>query len=205
MAFKRDEERKGISLPGLIDIVFLLLIFSLVTLSVSQSVADNSGDHDKAVEFQLPEIESVATKQLDADLTTLLFQIEHVNPDDYSTQKVVYVLDPHAPNSATVKLAREHAGQDSTLYRVFPEDFLSLSDRQFQRLEACRFIREKIRSYKNKYFLYPDPTNAIEIRAVKDTEFRIINHILEYTSTFQDTIPSFMVRTVSGKEVVIGI
>lgn len=205
MAFKREEEKKGISLPGLIDIVFLLLIFSLVTLTVSQSLVDNAGEHDKDAEFKLPEIESAAARKVENELTTLLFQIEHLVENDAASPKVVFALNPDRPNSQTVKTARETAGADSTRFRQFPADFLSLSDAAFSRLAACRFIREEIRRYKEAHFLGPDPTHAIEIRAVRDTEFRIINHILEYTSTFNDTIPRFMVRTISGKEVSLGL
>ena len=100
-------------------------------------------------------------------------------------------MDPSRPNSETVKTAREAAGADSTRFRRFPANFLSLSDAAFARLEACRFIRQEIRRYKEAHFFGPDPTQSIEIRAVRDTEFRIINHILEYTSTFNDTIPRF--------------
>lgn len=205
MAFTRKSERKGLSLPGLIDIVFLLLIFSLVTLTVSQSMTESQGTDNKPVDFALPKVESMATKKLEQTLNTLLFQIEHVDQNDLRSAKVVYVLNPFVPDSKTVSAARRVAGLDSTRYRTFPNTFLSLSDRDFQRLEACRFIREEIRKYKNAHFFTPEPSNSIEIRAVEDTEFRIINHILEYTATFKDTIPSFMVRTISGQEVSSGL
>jgi len=205
MAFKREQDKKGISLPGLIDIVFLLLIFSLVTLTVSQTMTESQGTENKPVDFPLPKVESLAAKQLDQTLSTLLFQIEHADNENLNSPKVVYALNPSYPDSKTVDAARISAGADSTRYRTFPMDFLALSNRQFERLEACRFIRNEIRAYKKAHFFRPEPTNAIEIRAVEDTEFRIINHILEFTSTFKDTIPSFMVRTISGQEVAVGI
>jgi hypothetical protein len=47
--------------------------------------------------------------------------------------------------------------------------------------------------------------NSIEIRAVKDTEFRIINYIMEQVSAYADTIPRLMWRTLTGKETGYGV
>jgi biopolymer transport protein ExbD len=205
MAFVREDEKKGLSLPGLIDIVFLLLIFSLVTLSVSQNtlVAKKTGDKD--AEFDLPETANPATVDADELLQTLLLQIEHQNPDDLKSPKVVYTLLPSLTDSITVEAARAVAARDS-LFAPFPDNFLDMSDHEFWQTSACRLIRESITSYKENHFFRPDPTNSIEIRAVKNTEFRIVNYILEFTSTFGDTIPKFMIRTLSGNDgVALGI
>ncbi|MCK5146186.1 hypothetical protein KAR48_05485 [bacterium] len=205
MAFKREYEKKGISLPGLIDIVFLLLIFSLVTLSVSQSVIDQPGQDQEDTAFPLPEIESQTAKRLEQELTTILFQIEHNNAEDFSSPLIIYTLLPDEDLEQTVDGALKIAMADSLLHATFPQNFLDLSDRQFRNLRACRLIRKSIRQYKEDNFFEPNPMNSIEIRAVRDTEFKIINYILQFTSTFKDTIPRFMVRTINGKEVVVGV
>jgi hypothetical protein len=59
-------------------------------------------------------------------------------------------------------------------------------------------IKNEIIGYKDNHFFEPKPTNSIEIRAVWDTEFRIVNFILETCSALGDTIPRINVRTMSG-------
>ena len=66
-------------------------------------------------------------------------------------------------------------------------------------------IARAIEEHKEVYFFEPNPTNAIEIRAVKDTEFRIINFIMERCSAYGDTIPRLMLRTLTGREVWRGL
>lgn len=200
MAFERTEDKKGLSLPGLIDIIFLLLIFSLVTLSFSQAEVEANKRSERAVEFDLPETNVAQTKEAPELLNTLLFQIEHEDDEDASSPKVVYVLWPLYRDSVTITQAREQALQDS-LFHVFPPDFLDLSDRAFRRTPPCSLIHWAIRSYKEEHFREPRNTNAIEIRAVKDTEFRIVNFIMEECSSYGDTIPRLTLRTLAGREV----
>ncbi len=204
MAFLREDEKKGLSLPGLIDIVFLLLIFSLVTLSVSQSQSVRKKTGKKEVEFDLPR--SATNEAVDAGtiLKTLTVQIENERTDDPASPKMVYILKPGNIDSLTIQQARIRAAQDSA-FAVFPENFLELSDAVFQRTAACRLIRQSIAEYKDGNFYTPDPTNTIQIRAVRNTEFRIINYILETTSAYGDTIPRIFVRTLTGEGVPIGL
>lgn len=204
MAFHHTEEKKGLSLPGLIDIIFLLLIFSLVTLSFSQAEVDARKRSERAVEFDLPETNVKHTKEAPDLLSTLLLQIEHTDPQDDSSPKIVYVLWPSNGDSITVSQAKERALQDS-LFQPFSTDFLQLSDRAFTQMPPCTLIHWAIHAYKEENFVEPKSTNVIEIRAVRDTEFRIVNFIMEECSAYGDTIPRFTLRTLTGKEVSGGV
>ena len=102
-----------------------------------------------------------------------------------------------------MKEAKLNAIRDS-LFAVFPQNFLKLTDKKFSQTKACSLIHSQIKKYKDTYFLEPSPTNSVEIRAVKDTEFRIVNFIMEQCSAYGDTIPQIMLRTLAGKEVAVG-
>ena len=204
MAFIRKEEKKGISLPGLIDIIFLLLIFSLATFSFSESWNKEQEGGKGAVDFDLPEAKAMETFEPEEVLQTLMFQIEHMDPQDLTSPKAVYILWSSWEDSLTIEEARRHAERDS-LFAVFPPDFLTLSDQDFSQTSPCTLIHWALRTYKNDYFLEPKHSNTVEIRAVRDTEFRIINFIMEQCSAYGDTIPRFMIRTISEEEVDGGI
>ena len=198
MAFGRIEEKKGLSLPGLIDIIFLLLIFSLVTLSVSQAKVEAKKGGDRSIEFDLPEVDSRETEEVEEILSTLLFQIEHVDRQDPESPKIVFVLWPSEDDSVTLETAKLNAMRDS-LFAVFPMDFLDLSDAEFARTLPCELIRSTIREYKDFYFFEPRLSNSVEIRAVKDVEFRIVNFIMEQCSAYGDTIPRIVLHTLTGR------
>ena len=204
MAFVKYDEKKGISLPGLIDIIFLLLIFALVTLSVSQAKVETQRGGDKEVEFDLPETKMSETEEVEEVLQTLLLQIEHLDNRDTQSPKVVFVLRPSLKDSVTLQKAKSSAMRDS-LFAVFPSDFIRMDDREFSQAPPCTLISWAIHNYKNENFFEPNNTNSIEIRAVKDTEFRIINFILERCSVYGDTIPRIVFRTLTGKEVRSGL
>lgn len=203
MAFSRTEEKKGISLPGLIDIIFLLLIFSLATFSFTDSSLEEEKGAEGTYDLELPEARVTETFKTDDVLQTLLFQIEHTDSEDPSSPKVVYVLWPSWEDSLDISQAKNNAQRDS-LFAVFPDDFLRMSDRDFARTPACILMKWALQTYKNDHFREPNYANTIEIRAVRNTEFRIINFILEQCSAYGDTIPRFTLRTLSGQEVGSG-
>ncbi|HHS14454.1 MAG TPA: hypothetical protein ENN03_11910 [bacterium] len=201
MAFKRTIDRKGLSLPGLIDIIFLLLIFSLVTLSVSQTRIEEKSKGDQNVDFELPEFRARVTEESDKHVLTLIFQVEYKEHKNPNSPRVVYILRPSKSGMITIDEAKQAALNDS-VFAEFPENFLSLSDAAFQRLDASRLIRRSLDEYKKENFFKPDLSNSVEIRAVKDMEFRIFNYILELCSTYGDTIPQVNIHALGGREVV---
>ena len=205
MAFSHDDEKKGISLPGLIDIVFLLLIFSLVTLSVSNAPISERTAGEKEIHFNLPKTASQSTSDAGTVLRTLCFQIEYLDAESSGGPKVAYALWPSVRDSITVEEARFRAQQDSLKMAVIPEGIVSMNPQDFERTDFCRMISRNIEEYKARYFNEPRQENSIEIRAERDTEFGLINYILVYAGAFGDTIPSFVVRTLSGREVGHGV
>lgn len=198
MAFKREDTRKGMSLPGMIDIIFLLLIFSLVTLSVSQATVETKKRGEEGSDFKLPVTTSLQTEEIEEYIHTLVYQIEHVDPEDETSPKRVIVLSPAGSDSVSLPEARARAINDS-IFADFPDDVLSFSDSRFERSEACRLIRSTLESYKRDAFLEPDPSNTVQIRAAEDTEFRIVNYILTRCSAYGDTIPNIALHTLVGK------
>ena len=199
MAFIKKEEKRGLSLPGLIDIIFLLLIFCLGTLTTSESRVEEEGGSEGEADLNLPETSIKRTYDVDEVLQTLLLQVDLTDPNDRSSPKRIMILWPSLEDSLTIEEAKSNAMRDS-LFAVFPPNLLSLSDRDFSRTPPCTLIHWGLETYKNDYFREPKSSNTIEIRAVRDTEFRIINFILEQCSVYGDTIPRLTLRTMSRQE-----
>jgi biopolymer transport protein ExbD len=200
MAFiKKNIEKKGLTLTSLIDIIFLLLIFSLVTLPISQTRVEKKRRGDQGAEFSLPETGSIETEETGRILQTLLFQIELSNPDSIQSPKIVYILWPSIKDSLNLADAKIKALRDS-LFSVFPDNFLKMNDLVFSKTAPCSLIRWAVHKYKEDHFFKPDPSNSIEIRADRNTEFRIVNFIMEQCSTYGDTIPRVVLRTLAARE-----
>jgi hypothetical protein len=198
MAFQKKGEKKDLSLPGLIDIIFLLLIFSLVTLSVSHTKIEAKRQGSQDVEFDLPKTNNRETKEVDEILNTILFQIEYQDKQNPSGPKMLYVLWPSNNDSLTLIDSKNNAIRDS-LYAVYPINVIDLNDMEFTSISPNRLIKRELGKYKNTYFHEPLFSNAVEIRAVKNAEFRIINYILEQCSVYEDTIPQIIIRTLAGE------
>lgn len=199
MPFKHNDERKGLSLPGMIDIIFLLLVFSLVTLSVSQANVEAEKRGEEGVESDLPKTASANTQELEERIRTLVFEVDYTDKEDHRSPKIVYILKPSKGDSLTFAEAKQIARRDS-LFSEFPQNFLALSDQAFGQTSDCRLIRQSLHDYKEEHFFEPGPTNSIEIRAVRETEFRIINYILGCCSAYGDTIPDIAMHTLTQRE-----
>ncbi len=197
MAFQKKREQKELNLPSLIDVVFLLLIFSLVTIPVerTENVQPQEQRSPASSELKLPFVASPKVVDIDPILRSLLIQIENRNPDDPSSGRLVYVLRPSERDS-TIGQTRRSAIRDS-LVAAFPDSFLALSDEEFTRTAACRLIRDQIRGHMDRRNRPSGFPPRVEIRAVKDTEFRIVNFIMRECSAHGDSIPSISVRTFS--------
>jgi hypothetical protein len=199
MSFQKFDEKKALSLPSLIDIIFLLLVFSLVTQPVSKAKDDVQSPSSSQNAIDLPLIRQSASVKTDDRLSTLLFEVTYKEPRNPQSARLVTVLRPLSGDSLTYEQAKRRAMEDSTL-AVFPESFLNMDDDAFENTAACRLIRREISAYKNNHFFHPAFTNTIEIRAEKYVEFRIIQYILGRCSAYGDTIPRVVLRIFSGKE-----
>jgi hypothetical protein len=196
MAFKRKKEQKELNLPSLIDVVFLLLIYSLVTIPIerSESTSEQKTSASAQNALNLPFVPSRKAVDIGPVFRSFLIQIENTAPDDPKSDKTVYVLNPSVRDS-TIGQARETALRDSTFAR-FPENFLQMSDAEFSRTKACMLIREQIRRLAKRLSRTAEASNRIEIRAVRNTEFRIVNFIMKECSAYGDSIPAIAVRTL---------
>lgn len=198
VAFQKKEEIKSLELPTLIDVVFLLLIFFLVTISLLRPGLPSPIPGPPRKPFDLPEAKGskiVGEKEI---LETLLIQIERKNEKDLLGPKLVYILWPSIQNSTTLEQARAKAKEDS-LFAEFAPNLLKMSDQEFAISSPCSLIARSIKDYKDLAFKEPSLSNFIEIRAIKDTEFRIINFVMQQCSAYEDTIPKLVFRTLSEK------
>ena len=102
-------------------------------------------------------------------------------------------LNPALPS--TIQSAIRQARLDSTVIRPLPDD---LSGDNFYNSPACSLITVEIDNYAFG-LSSADKNNTIEIRAVKDTEFRIINHIMTQASRENNLIPRLVLHTLVGQ------
>jgi biopolymer transport protein ExbD len=198
MAFNRKREQKELNLPSLIDVVFLLLIYSLVTIPIERSETGSAGPADASArkELELPFVQSRKTAEIDPILRTFVIQIENEVPGDPLSARMVFILKPSEKDS-TLGQAMATAMRDSTFAR-FPDGFLGLSDPDFLQTRACRLIREQIRRFERGRVTPGSSSDRIEIRAVKNTEFRIVNAVMRECSAYGDTLPAIAVRTLAN-------
>ena len=200
MAFNRKREQKELNLPSLIDVVFLLLIYSLLTIPIekTESSVQETENGRSRQEVDLPFVQSRKAAEIDPVLRTFLIQIENEVPDDPLSARIVYILKPSERDS-TLAQARETALRDSAFAR-FPADFLEMSGREFEQTRACRLIRDEVRRFERGKAPRRDVSKRVEIRAVKNTEFRIFDAIMRECSALGDTIPAISVRTMANLE-----
>jgi biopolymer transport protein ExbD len=200
MAFRRIEASKDLELPTLIDIIFLLLIFFLLTYSpvppkVGQSV----------VELNLPEAEGATLVNQNEELETMMIEILPLNKDDLSSGFQVSVLLPFEDFGIDrdVKVNYNQAKLFAKTYQreaILPIDYASLNQKEFLDLPAVKLINEQLERYVERKFRVPRITNRIEIRANKEVTFKIINFIITKCASYEDLIPSLIFRTMYIKE-----
>ena len=193
--FERKRNKSGIHLPGFIDIVFLLLIFALVAYAVSTattrtSAKDESGHGKK---FDLPRVERHVGPEM--ELHTLCLQIEPLLPgmsDQRQTgyNKMFVIFWPDEENGSFAA-----AESDTFYYSNRPPK--AGGRFRFDTTTVYPVMKDYIRRFKDEYFREPHPANSIQIRAEQETQFQVINSIMTYLQTFNDTIPRVTVRTLA--------
>ncbi len=191
MPFIKKYDQKSLTLPSLIDVVFLLLIYSLVTIPMERG--------GPSEEFSLPHIQSPKTQDAEGVVKNLVIQIENERPEDPRSPRVVYILLPSQP-FCTIEEARKLALQANRYASLSSDSIRILSDSQFRASKVCRLIQDEIRKYVAIHGNGAHWTSKIEIRAVRNTEFRLLNFILRQCSEYGDLVPSIAVRTLSEME-----
>jgi hypothetical protein len=195
MPFKRQENERSLELVSLIDIVFLLLLFFLVSFAFT--LAGDDSEMKIYSEIDLPKTETALPAIKDDILENLMIQIV---PDtsEFGVSRRVYVLWPSFEDTAKVSRlqAFHRAAQDST-FAVFPPDFILLPDEEFAGTAPCTLITNSIARYVEREKFYRGNSSPIvEVRAEQNTEFKIINFIMDVCSSQQQAIPQIIIRAV---------
>jgi len=196
MAFNKQNELHDLEFPSLIDVIFLLLIFFLVTMQFSMETKTARQAATKSPDVQLPHAEGSEDVAMDDIISTLLFQIQYKDKNNPNSPRMVYVLEPFNGDSISRSEAFIISKRDS-LFAEFPQNFLKMKDQTFKNTNACQLISNAIYQYKEEHFHRPSIENTVEIRAEENVEFKIINYILQECSTYKDTIPRVIFRTLA--------
>ena len=210
MALKSDtnsDVNKQIELPSLVDMVFLLLIFFITTLTLSSGGDPKETSPEQQKQFQLPQASGRMAPTERGELSTLLLQIGHEIKGDSLGSKVLHILlpDPVSTISETEAMSRvkqELAQEqpDSSHCAVFPGNLLDISFDDLENYRAFRLMAAAIDSYRTANFVVPSYDNTIEVRADKRTEFKIINFILTKCSEPDSLIPKVTFRVMAPEE-----
>jgi hypothetical protein len=194
MAFHRTNGHRGMELTTLIDMVFLLLIFFLVSFAFS--VAGDVSESRVYTELDLPKNTTELPAIPEDRLESLMIQIVPDTSQRFPSRRV-YMLWPSFDD--TLKITRTQAFaaalRDST-FATFPAGFLDLLPAEFQQTLPCTLITHSIdRFLEMEKFYNRNIHPIIEIRAERNTEFKIISFILNQCSAYQDAIPQVIIRT----------
>jgi len=194
MAFKRQDNPRELELTSLIDIVFLLLIFFLVSFAFSLG-----GDLSHSASFpdlDLPAAASQSPLIGEDQLQHLMIQVM-TDTANGSTFRTVYIVWPAA--SDTLPLTRTQAFEitlrDSTFARL-PGNFMKLPRAEFAQTEACSMITAAIARYlAARKSQFGRRTTTVEVRADQNMEFRILDFVMAQCSRYDDDIPQIIIRT----------
>jgi hypothetical protein len=207
MAFKHVHEKKGLSLPSLIDIIFLLLIFFMLTINISSIPG---GDYPLDY-FDLPKVKINQVDQAPKVLQTLMIQIEHEKNSESSEEPgpasplVVYALWPGERELIRISEARTYA-QEHGKFAYLVDEATRLSDPNIPDISAEDFIKREIERYAGMHFNVPSDSNnyVIDVRAVNETTFKTINYILNVCSGLDIPIKRINIRVNPGEVVQNG-
>lgn len=176
MAFSYKTKKKGTEIVPLIDMVFLLLIFFLVTTETFQ--VSESKEQVPVNSRNLPESPGSPVSSNET-LKNLLIRVE----DDSSAvedRRLVYFVEPENGNF-TFKQALQKAGEDADFVIVY-NDTLMCNRNNFLASHFSREIQEKIHTYREILRDKPVNDRIIDICADKDTPFRLIYYLMEQCS-----------------------
>jgi biopolymer transport protein ExbD len=195
MVFRKTGPGKDIELPTFIDVVFLLLIFFLVSYS---PITPKKGQEE--LELSLPTAQGAGEVNANEPLETMLIEIVPLKSEENKEDYEVWVLLPFESysNSQKGRVTYRDAKTFSMQFQrtaVLPKDVAALNEADFLRLPAIQLMNDQIDSYVTSQFRIPHPTNRIDIRADEDVQFRIIDFIMDKCSSYEDLVPSMVFRT----------
>lgn len=199
MAFKKKiggKAKKEFEIVGLIDLVFLLLIFFILTATTGME-----GERVGTDKLTLPHMSGVP---LDANerLSTLMFRIEKRGEAfGDSPPDILYALLPFKTQNKDTSwsgrsdtLTYEESFQQSKM-DTFLSLFCELHFDHIHKDPACSlFVVNTIQKYRENVFRTLG--NHVEISAVERTPFYYINVIMSECGRIEDEIPNVVFRTI---------
>ena len=200
MAFRKIELKKEFELPTFIDVIFLLLIFFLLTYSPIPPVVGQA-----SLELNLPIAEGSTLVNQNEKLETMMIEVLQVNKDNPEMGYNVTVLLPFEEYGLDrgIPISYQQAKNFAGIYQrqsILPANYTELNTAQFRNLPAVKLIDEQLDRYVERKFRVANITNRIEIRADKEVTFKIVNFIITKCSSYGDLVPSLIFRTMFQKE-----
>jgi biopolymer transport protein ExbD len=201
-----SKESKDLDLPTLNDLVFLLLLFFIATMSITSEGGKKPPSETETKTIVLPTGPVNTANITSTQHTALVFRIETLDRDNPDSTKALYILCPNDSTVATEEAELEKIKQqlvavppDSSKFALFPADFLQLHGAVLDACRPFRLIADNIYKYQNELLSGAKFTNTVEIKADKDVEFKIVNYIMQQCSMYEDRIPTVTFRVLASR------
>ncbi|MDH3890746.1 MAG: hypothetical protein OEV49_06645 [candidate division Zixibacteria bacterium] len=162
MKFRKIKAAKELEIVSLIDVVFLLIIFGLVMKVYEISAEDPGEELAKTLKIEI-------WRQSETDEQGTL-----------RSWSAVRFLDTDGALISDTGLFPPDAGLERS----------SLSDGQFEQLDACKLIRRQLEDYMLTFEAedVADPTHKIHLVVASDTRVRIVNFIANECIPYRDKV-----------------
>ena len=196
MTFKKGIQLKEIELVGLIDIVFLLLIFFLLTIVVNPGGKKEATPPIEPLD-KMPEAEMKGS-DIDRLVSTLIIQVEYDSTREGSPFCAYFIEKDKDQKTTLFRIAYTRAKEDTNRWADIPPNFDQLLEHHkniasqenippdYMAPKVIQLVEEKVPENRENGY--------IEIRAAGNTEFGFINFIL--TECSADTINYVAFRTL---------
>jgi biopolymer transport protein ExbD len=179
MPFRKKAERMSADIITLIDIIFLLLIFFLLTTGAFRLGEAVERKEQYVTSRRLPESAGISVYP-NEPLKNLLIRIEEDSASVIGPGvKLVYFVEPGT--DLAYSLAFKKAKEDSN-FVALSVDTLMTKRADFLASGSSRQIRSKIHSHRELLRTTPPNDRIIEISADRNTPFRLIYFLMEQCS-----------------------
>lgn len=178
MVKRKDDKIPSAEMTSMIDIIFQLLIFFLVTLSLGTVQDRASSEVTGEMQEQLPQLPPVSKLSDTRTLTDgYLLHIDEDKDDKVDGDLIAWILDPDYPSLDDVQ--KDNTGEHGPF---------SLKD-------AGRRLRKKI---EDRIYLGEDPP-PLQVRAHEKTPYGFILEIMTFCNEDSIETVDFHFANVKGK------
>ena len=191
MALKYNGTRQGLSLPGLIDIIFLLLVFAIVKL-VGYDAGPKEiekGTMSRTLLDGMPELTVYQANKVE-DITTLTVQIENfVVENPPSTRRLILMKGSRA-NPVPYMAALRNAEENGRTWQLPDKATIArMPVSQLGALEPFGAIRDSLIADIQALYPHDDQSNTLEMRAIETTEFNLLDFVLSICASLDPRVP----------------